>query len=242
MESTADLRRRVLKPRDSWWTVAVIDPLTTWLLPAVMRIPGITPMRITLAGFAIGVASMVSFAAGAVLLAGVLFQLRYIVDCLDGKVARATGRTSEWGRFADLAIDVAVVSGAYAALTGRMLLDEVATAWLGLLLLPLFASAAWIHLYRRLALGQEERTSRPQVPPSRLWARSRFRPYPAGVEVETLVLVIFPILLPADWFRYVVAGALVFYGASAADGILRVHRQVELGVGASVAGGGRSAP
>lgn len=217
------LRRLALKPRDSWWTVLFVDAVTIRLLPAVLRLPRITPMGITLVGLLIGVATAVAFGMGWLIAGGLLFQLRYLVDCLDGKLARVRGLTSEWGRFADLAVDVATVGTAYAALGLWAWRTEVPASWIALALLAAYTTAAWLHLYRRLALGEEERTDKPRTTTTRVWALSRFRPYPASVEVETALLVFFPLLMPADWYAWIAGGATAFYLVSALDSLRRVR-------------------
>ena len=217
------VRARALKPRDSWWTVLFVDAVTIHLLPGLLKVPGVTPMRLSLLGLAVGAVSVWSFASGWLIAGALLFQLRYVIDCLDGKVARVRGQTSAWGAFADLAIDVATVAACYAALGYWALSSQAPHAWTVLLLLVAYTISAWVHLYRRLGLGETERTSRPATPVTRVWARSRFRPYPASVEVETALLVFFPLLAPIDWYAYVAGAAALFYLVSAADGVRRVR-------------------
>ena len=49
-------------------------------------------------------------------LGAVLFEVRFLVDCLDGKVARARGLTSARGAAFDLATDVVTITLAYSAI------------------------------------------------------------------------------------------------------------------------------
>ncbi len=226
VEEREHARQAALKPRDSWWTVLFVDAVTIRLLPAVLRIPGVTPMRLSLLGLSVGAVSAFAFAAGWLTAGALLFQVRYLVDCLDGKVARVRGQTSAWGAFSDLAIDVVTVAACYAALGSWAWQSEVAEAWTILVLLVAYTAAAWVHLYRRLSFEETERTSRQAVTPTRVWARSRFRPYPSSVEVETLVLVLFPLFAPISWFPYTALAASIFYLISALDSVRRVHARI----------------
>lgn len=227
-QTEPDLRpETILKPQDTWWTVLVVDPICIPLLRLLVRIPGVTPLQLTLFAFAIGVVCIGMFAAGWVMTAGLLFELRYVFDCLDGKLARATKRTSDIGAFIDLAGDTAIVGGAYAALGYWAYQQGLSGAWSVLVLLPVFAASQWLHLYRRLALGQTERGG----PASRAHPRSffrRLRPYPTSTEVETVLLFLYPVAAPAAWFPFVTLGAGAFYALSALDSVRRViafHRQ-----------------
>lgn len=71
---------------------------------------GLTPSQVTLLGTATFLAGASLFAVGAADLGtagacAVLFQLGYGLDCADGQLARATGRTSAFGAWLDVACD-----------------------------------------------------------------------------------------------------------------------------------------
>ena len=111
-----DFRRRALKTRDSWWAVLVIDPLALPVLAVLVRLPWVTPIRLTMVGVAFGVAAVGSFGTGHLVLGAILFELRFFADCLDGKLARVQRLTSPQGAFLDLTMDVVLISCAMAAL------------------------------------------------------------------------------------------------------------------------------
>lgn len=82
---------------------------------------GLTPSGVTLLGLATFLLAAFLFAslpsgAGATLACAVLMQLAYALDCADGQLARATGRTSAFGAWLDVACDYArCVALAFAA-------------------------------------------------------------------------------------------------------------------------------
>ncbi len=71
---------------------------------------GITPNQVTLMGLLVMLLASACFAvAGAdgelLLLAAVLFQLGFGIDCADGQLARGTGKTSAFGAWLDVCVD-----------------------------------------------------------------------------------------------------------------------------------------
>lgn len=71
---------------------------------------GLTPSQVTLCGTGIFLATACLYAAlppggGSMAVVLVLFQIGYGLDCADGQLARATGRTSAMGAWLDVACD-----------------------------------------------------------------------------------------------------------------------------------------
>lgn len=65
---------------------------------------GITPNQVTYASVLFGMWSGYVFSRGSVsamVLGGILLEVTLVLDCVDGQLARATGRGSEWGRLLD---------------------------------------------------------------------------------------------------------------------------------------------
>lgn len=224
----AERNRRALKPRDFWWTVLVIDPIVMAVLPVVVRWRWATPTRISLAALLVGAGSIVAFATGQPVVGALAFQARFALDCLDGKVARLTGRSSRWGGFVDLAGDMITIGAVYAAIGAWVGREGVAGAWMVLVLLPAFTAAIWLHQYERgviAGLPPDERPTPPSVPPSdRIWTLRRFERHPGSVEVETLLLLVYPLLLPIDWYPWVAGAATAFYLASGAQVVVELRK------------------
>ncbi|MFF3714151.1 CDP-alcohol phosphatidyltransferase family protein [Streptomyces phaeochromogenes] len=120
----AEVRRITEKKRDAWWTVLLVDPVATPLVRLTAMRTRITPNQITWGAFVLGLVSAACFAFGdwRWLIAGALvYHLSFILDCMDGKVARLTGQGSVFGAWLDFVFDrirvalcgVALMAGQY---------------------------------------------------------------------------------------------------------------------------------
>jgi phosphatidylglycerophosphate synthase len=140
-----EVRTRTYKDRDAWWTVWLVDPLASRLVRLVAPYRWISPNRLTMAAFLLGVAAAGCFARQDYrwLVAGaVLFHLSFVIDCMDGKVARLMGTGSVFGAWLDYVFDrlrvlvctIALMGGQYAR-TG-----ELAYLWVagGVIFLDMF--------------------------------------------------------------------------------------------------------
>ncbi len=100
--SLAEIKRESLKSADAWWVVLVADPIAIRLLWLLVRVwPGLTPNAVTLASLMAGLAAGVAFFTGHLVWGALLYQLSFILDCVDGKLARLKGQTSPLGAFWD---------------------------------------------------------------------------------------------------------------------------------------------
>lgn len=105
---TLDDVRSTYKPRDAWWTVLLVDPLASRLVLPIANRTRITPNQVTLLAFACGLAAAAAFLRGdhpALLLGAVLFHLSFVLDCVDGKLARLKGSGSMFGMWLDFSLD-----------------------------------------------------------------------------------------------------------------------------------------
>ncbi|WP_046469956.1 CDP-alcohol phosphatidyltransferase family protein [Allosalinactinospora lopnorensis] len=132
-----DVRERTCRDRDSWWTVWMVDPLAVRLVRLVANRTSVTPNQLTVAVLFFGLGAAACFALGLwqFLIAGaVLYYLCFLLDCMDGKLARLTDRESLFGSWMDYLFDrfrvlvcaIALMGGQY-VLTGN-----VAFVWLAL--------------------------------------------------------------------------------------------------------------
>lgn len=120
-----EIRSRTYKSRDAWWTVLLVDPLASRLVQVAARYRWVTPNRLTVAAFGFGVLAAAAFAVGSypfLLVGALLFHLSFVIDCMDGKIARLTGTGSVFGAWLDYVFDrlrvlvcaVALFGGQYA--------------------------------------------------------------------------------------------------------------------------------
>jgi phosphatidylglycerophosphate synthase len=119
----AEIRERTYKRRDAWWTVLLVDPVAVRLVRLVAPYRWITPNKLT------GLATILGFGAAWAfwladyrwLVAGaLLFHLSFVVDCMDGKIARLNGTGSMFGAWFDFMFDrLRVVLCAFALFGGQ---------------------------------------------------------------------------------------------------------------------------
>ncbi|OAH11098.1 CDP-alcohol phosphatidyltransferase family protein [Streptomyces jeddahensis] len=118
-----EVRRITQKKRDAWWTVLLVDPVATPLVRQVALRTRITPNQITWGALLLGLAAAACFAMGdwRWLIAGALvYHLSFVLDCMDGKVARLTGQGSVFGAWLDYIFDrIRVIACAIALMAGQ---------------------------------------------------------------------------------------------------------------------------
>ncbi|GAB3210582.1 CDP-alcohol phosphatidyltransferase family protein [Marinactinospora thermotolerans] len=132
-----EVKERVCKTRDSWWTVWLVDPLALRLVRFVANRTSITPNQVTVAALLSGLGAAACFALGwwpFLVVGALLYYLCFLLDCVDGKLARLTGQESLFGAWMDYVFDrfrvlvcaIALMGGQY-VLTG-----DVTFVWLAL--------------------------------------------------------------------------------------------------------------
>ncbi|MBM0226224.1 CDP-alcohol phosphatidyltransferase family protein [Micromonospora sicca] len=151
--TVAEVQARTYKDRDSWWTVFLVDPLASRLVWLVARYPSVTPNRLTVTALLLGLGAAAAFAAATpqwLIVGAVIFHLSFVVDCMDGKVARLNGNGSLFGAWLDYILDrvrvlvctVALMGGQYQA-TGEPIFLVVGG---GIVFLDMFRYLNALHL------------------------------------------------------------------------------------------------
>jgi phosphatidylglycerophosphate synthase len=130
-----EIRDRTYKPRDAWWTVLLVDPLASRLVRLVAPYRRITPNVLTTIATVLGLGAAACFAEQTRwwLVAGaLLFHASFVVDCMDGKVARLNGTGSLFGAWFDFVFDRLRVFACALTLFGGQYLrtDRLAYLWL----------------------------------------------------------------------------------------------------------------
>jgi hypothetical protein len=83
----AEVRDRTYKDRDAWWTVWLVDPLASRLVRLLAPYRAVTPNRLTMAAFVLGLAAAACFAMQEyrwLVVGAVLFHCSFLIDCMDG--------------------------------------------------------------------------------------------------------------------------------------------------------------
>ncbi|UQU66488.1 CDP-alcohol phosphatidyltransferase family protein [Couchioplanes caeruleus] len=106
--SLREIREQTYKDRDAWWTVLLVDPVAVRLVRLVSPYRRVTPNLLTVVATLLGLGAAACFAmqdrwwlvAGAL-----LFHVSFVVDCMDGKIARLNGTGSLFGAWFDFVFD-----------------------------------------------------------------------------------------------------------------------------------------
>lgn len=91
---------KMIKPIDAWWCRFIMEPLTIRPTLFIANKTNIKPAHITYLSFISNITSVCFFSFGSCLfliLGAILFELSFILDCIDGKLARLTNSVSEFG-------------------------------------------------------------------------------------------------------------------------------------------------
>lgn len=99
----------ITKPRDAWVTKVLFDPIAVPLSYFFGKL-GIHPNVITISSLLVSVLAfflmvLTNLPNSFFLLYAFLFYLSFLLDCIDGKVARLTGKKSEFGAKLDSKTD-----------------------------------------------------------------------------------------------------------------------------------------
>ena len=207
--SLAEIRSITYKPRDSWWTVWLVDPLASRLVWLVAPVRWITPNVLTMAAFVVGLASAYAFwqadRAG-LIIGALLFHLSFVLDCMDGKIARLNGNGSAFGAWLDYIFDRLRVVACIVTLFGGQYqrTDDFIYIWLAgvVLFLDMF------RYLNNLQMNQVWAQIRGGKPPAdegtdlgdltgvrNVLVRQRIRPHLfGGIELMMFVFIIGPLI------------------------------------------------
>jgi hypothetical protein len=99
---------RGAKKRDYWFTVIFTDPVAVPLSTFLAKRRLMTPNQVTILALIFGLSTGAFFATGerwGLIAGAIAFYLAFVFDCVDGKLARATGITSAKGQALDALAD-----------------------------------------------------------------------------------------------------------------------------------------
>ena len=99
---------RGAKKRDYWFTVLLTDPVAVLISNFLAKRRWLTPNQVTIVALVLGLSVGLFFATGSrwgLVCGGIAFYLAFVFDCVDGKLARATGITSAKGQALDALAD-----------------------------------------------------------------------------------------------------------------------------------------
>jgi hypothetical protein len=100
--------KAAIKKVDGWWASIFSGPVANYLLRYIADINWITPNHVTLFALFLGVLASVCFVVASplfMILGALLVQLSFIVDCMDGQLARYRQQFSVLGAWLDRIAD-----------------------------------------------------------------------------------------------------------------------------------------
>ncbi|MFC5833051.1 CDP-alcohol phosphatidyltransferase family protein [Nonomuraea insulae] len=89
------------KRRDSWWTVYFVDPVACRVALPVANHTRLTPNGLTVFSLVLGLVSAVCFGLNQLIAGAGFFYLSFMIDCVDGKIARLKGTGTPFGLWLD---------------------------------------------------------------------------------------------------------------------------------------------
>lgn len=186
-------------PLKSWWAMLVVLPVVRYLTLLTVNHTHVTPNTLTVTAILLRIGTGLCFfstdhrwlVAGAITYYGA-----YVLDCMDGSVARLRKMSSEFGRFLDHIGD----------LVGDFLILVVLASAQGLLLTPMVAAMLFMHLsecYINYLAGNLCRGGSPVRSPFLLinlyngyrdwWFKRNAKSFFSFPDYTALVFVVFPL-------------------------------------------------
>ncbi|MES1176262.1 MAG: CDP-alcohol phosphatidyltransferase family protein [Myxococcales bacterium] len=147
--SAAEVYRKTRKVPDLFWNAYVCRPIAAALVSAIQG-TRITPNQITISAVFVALASVAILLLEpghlGLILAVIVFELSYVLDCADGMLARWRGIASPVGHLLDFLMDELKAFCLLAAVAVRLFLEGGDTRFLLLGLFGLVALASGIAL------------------------------------------------------------------------------------------------
>ncbi len=127
LRQTWKLYLETRKETENYWAKYFTRPFAAFVVLAVRGTP-LTPNQVTILAFltsCVGAVTMALWQNWYGLLAAVaIYQLAYILDCVDGMLARVRGESSRIGHLFDFLLDEIKAIGLYGAVTLRLWMME----------------------------------------------------------------------------------------------------------------------
>lgn len=209
-------------PGQAWLTAHLSQPMGRGVA-ALAWCLGMTPNAVTLSGLGLSLLGCLAFMQphlGGVILAAALWQLAFGFDCADGQLARASGRSSRFGAWLDIACDHVRQTALSLAVLWVLLRDFDVAAYLAVLM---FLAAQTNFLHVVAAIGQ----SRPPAHDLRGGGMEIWRRGMVNMLDTPVLLLVLPLL--AGWPEALLVFVVIYGGLlSLRTGLLamlRIRRQ-----------------
>ena len=191
------------KKRDYFWTVLAVDPVAFPIVRLLARKRWLSPDQVTMVSFVLGLATGPLYGIGerwSLAVGAVVYYLSFVLDCVDGKLARLTGNSTERGKALDALADSARRASAILGIIWFLIYDGDTSA-AELFLAALFAVLSFYFMEISGAEKQEPKAGALGKWNSML-AKRRLLPTPGMPDVSAIVYFFGPLTLlivPALW-------------------------------------------
>jgi hypothetical protein len=149
LAAVRDIYRQSKKKRDNFWTEWISRPpaaVLVWLL----KNTSVTPNQVSFLAIsvaAVGCATLISWRTWlGLVVGGLILQLAYVIDCVDGQLARLKSMSSPVGALLDFMLDEVKAFMVIGAATTRLYLQSGDPKWLLIGVGGLFVAATGITL------------------------------------------------------------------------------------------------
>ncbi len=170
LAAVRDIYRQSKKKRDNFWTEWISRPpaaLLVWML----KDTSVTPNQVSFLAITVaagGCATLILWRTWlGLIVAGLLLQLAYVIDCVDGQLARLKSMASPVGALLDFMLDEVKAFMVIAAAATRLYLQTSDPRWLLGGIAGLFVAATGITLTTFVRRPEYlEATGAPPLPPA----------------------------------------------------------------------------
>ncbi len=199
-----------LLPLKTWWASVFVLPVSNRIAIFISNKTEITPNQVTLTSLLLRIFAGLLFmqtTRGHLLLGALFYYLAYVLDCVDGLVARLTKKTSEFGRYLDHVTD----------LVGDLFILFSLAYGQGMLFKPVVLAMVFAHvseyyvsfLTSNIVKGRINSPPQPSMSLFQLVNKYRnfffsrnFKSFLSFPDYEAVVFILFPVLgLPATGIR-----------------------------------------
>jgi phosphatidylglycerophosphate synthase len=165
-----DIYRQSKKKRDNFWTEWISRPPAA-LLVYLLKGTGVTPNQVSFGAIAVAAAGCVTLILWrtwlGLIVGGLILQLAYVIDCVDGQLARINAMSSPVGALLDFMLDEVKAFMVIAAAATRLNLQTGNPHWLLIGLGGLFTCATGITLTTFMRRPEYlQATGAPPLPPA----------------------------------------------------------------------------
>jgi phosphatidylglycerophosphate synthase len=183
-----------VKERDAVWTVYAIDPLAAPLVARLRDTRSITPNRLTVLSVVAALAAGAAFALGPLWLGAVLFQLSFLLDCMDGKLAKSRELRNPLGGWFDVIGDTVRLVACSVGLMIALADDSTAAPAILMAYVALRFGVLMVAEARGVPHRSATVTVAPRLASVLRLAPKRTAPPGTTVDIEALVFTLGPIV------------------------------------------------